>query len=782
MSLCIVKLCPNSSKKTKLEFSSSLHLFPKSTELIQQWLLATGQFDENLDQMVNRVIETRKTGRYRMCSLHFTPRDFYSTGLKMFLYKHAIPSIFGNNLQRKIQGLQKLSSSCEMNKTAENVDFSLNEGTEINIAPVVHTAAIFSVGVSHVVNCQSCGHQINKVSIDVSTNTEPIMEHKQTQCDQFNGTRTKSTQTKALYGKRHNFTSTTGLITKKDAYTWTMGDVKGTVQTTSVGTCTSLESTCNSEFVSYIGKMSHIYSSSDSDLSDSSNMDITVDIDTINETATSTQSTQNSFLNNPDYGPETCMLTAHQTSMEEKPSFEDIVKENKYIVFESCLDVLFKYLPCGYKDCTSPIICINKRTLESILIISGECLAGHQDTLWRSQPTIGQMPIGNLLYSASILLSGNHFEKIEEFSQFMGVKAISKQTYYKIQKKYLFPTIHKHWIDDRERNVNRMQDRAITLCGDGQCESPGYGTKNCTYTMIEEESQKIIDFNVVQVAEASSSVAMESKAFRRTLNNILNDALIVLQVATDRHNRIHKILTEEYPQIRHQFDIWHYGNSILKKLLAVSRKKNLQTIAPWIQGIINHLWTASLKCGGNEEIMKEIWQSLLYHICNVHCWMDGTVIKECGHKEISQEEQRKTPWLEPKSNAFEVLHNIICDPRMDKDFKSLAEFCHTGAIDVFHSLVLKYRPKLVNFKMDEIEARTKLAVLAHNYNAKKIQERIRRQTAKSGLFGELEYKAAFPKSKNEWQTRPIYKSLKMDHIYPMIADVLCLYSGDLDGT
>ena len=78
---------------------------------------------------------------------------------------------------------------------------------------------------------------------------------------------------------------------------------------------------------------------------------------------------------------------------------------------------------------------------------------------------------------------------------------------------------------------------------------------------MEETSQKIIDMETLQVTESSSSVAMEKDAFRICLNRLLNRGVNVKVVVTDRSPSITKIMRTEYPQICHQFDVWHVCKS-----------------------------------------------------------------------------------------------------------------------------------------------------------------------------------------------------------------------------
>ena len=61
-------------------------------------------------------------------------------------------------------------------------------------------------------------------------------------------------------------------------------------------------------------------------------------------------------------------------------------------------------------------------------------------------------------------------------------------------------------------------------------------------------------------------------------------------------------------------------------------------------------------------------------------------------------------------------------------------FYHTGSLEVFHSLLLKYCPKWQPFNYDGMEAHIELAILDHNYNTQHQQA-----TTTSGLFITIPY-------------------------------------------
>ena len=92
------------------------------------------------------------------------------------------------------------------------------------------------------------------------------------------------------------------------------------------------------------------------------------------------------------------------------------------------------------------------------------------------------MAAGNLLLASAILLSGATYTKIASLSE--------------------------------------LEIEDLWLSGDGRCDSPGHSAKYGTYTMIDQFSDKIIDFQIVQVSEVTSSNAMEREGFKRCMENI----------------------------------------------------------------------------------------------------------------------------------------------------------------------------------------------------------------------------------------------------------------------
>ena len=68
-----------------------------------------------------------------------------------------------------------------------------------------------------------------------------------------------------------------------------------------------------------------------------------------------------------------------------------------------------------------------------------------------------------------------------------------------------------------------------------------------------------------------------------------------------------------------------------------------------------------------------------------------------------------------------TLTNVVKDKTLLKDIKKLTGFHHTGSLEVFHSLLLKYCPKRQHFSYVGMQARIELTIFDHNYNEHKLK-------------------------------------------------------------
>ena len=48
----------------------------------------------------------------------------------------------------------------------------------------------------------------------------------------------------------------------------------------------------------------------------------------------------------------------------------------------------------------------------------------------------------------------------------------------------------------------RNEGNGLTLSGDGRCDSPGHSAKFGSYTVIEQQTNRVLDFQLVQVGQS----------------------------------------------------------------------------------------------------------------------------------------------------------------------------------------------------------------------------------------------------------------------------------------
>lgn len=439
--------------------------------------------------------------------------------------------------------------------------------------------------------------------------------------------------------------------------------------------------------------------------------------------------------------------------------------DRKWIVNESHLMKLFR--TCH--KCGVAIIDRKVNKLGSQIKVQWTCLNAHHDT-WASCPDVGGMGENNLLVPAAVLFTGTTFTEIHEWARLLNLQIPKKTQYYSVQSNYLFPVIHQAYKEHQQNLIQRImqlkaEGKPVELCGDARSDSPGHSCKYSTYSFQLLSTAEIIHFELLQVTEASSSVAMESEGFRRGLNELLyKEGLDIDLIATDRSPSVRKIMREEFHQIHHEFDPWHVAKGIRKKLVQLSNKRDNHDLQGWIRSIINHFWFSCATCGGSAEQLTQRWTSLLHHICGEHEWDEDGEKNTCFHTPLSLDEQLRKRWLQPQSQVFKGLQAIVEDKRLLKDLQQLTQFKHTGALEVFHNAMLKYLPKRLHFAYETMVARTKLAIMDNNF-------KVGREQAVTAQ-GTTRYSLSFKKQSKDWIVRKIYEPTSQTFTNSLVERVL----------
>ena len=159
---------------------------------------------------------------------------------------------------------------------------------------------------------------------------------------------------------------------------------------------------------------------------------------------------------------------------------------------------------------------------------------------------------------------------------------------------------------------------------------------------------------------------------------------------------------------------------------------------------------------------------VLDHVGNKHKWSGNTLFHQCCHRCISSSEAKQICWLKPGSQAHIALEEVVLNKKLLKDLAKLTDFCHTGKIDVYHSMMLKYASKREHYSYQGMVARTQLAALDNNTNTGH-----RQAVIKSGEWaGDARYKLCFPKANKRWVVKPINEKKSYQFLSDVLSEVL----------
>ena len=99
------------------------------------------------------------------------------------------------------------------------------------------------------------------------------------------------------------------------------------------------------------------------------------------------------------------------------------------------------------------------------------CDQGHASTRWWSQPEFPHgVPLGDVMMGASILFSGNNYDKTELLCRFMNMSCIDSTKQSGIQRNLLIPVVEEYWDLVVEDILSKYKDPEVTVvaCGDGR--------------------------------------------------------------------------------------------------------------------------------------------------------------------------------------------------------------------------------------------------------------------------------------------------------------------------
>ncbi|KAM9327706.1 uncharacterized protein KZ484_019184 [Pholidichthys leucotaenia] len=144
---------------------------------------------------------------------------------------------------------------------------------------------------------------------------------------------------------------------------------------------------------------------------------------------------------------------------------------------------------------------------------------------------------------------------------------------------------------------------------------------------------------------------MEKEGFIRSMVLLAEHGLAVDSIITDRHPQIQKYMSENMPDVRHYYDVWHVAKGFIRSIEKVS--KECPEVKPWLKSISNHMyWCAASSHGQSPDVIVAKWQSLGNHIQNKHS-NHGPLFPACLHDDPGTQTKPKK-WLKPRVTQLRI--------------------------------------------------------------------------------------------------------------------------------
>ncbi|KAL5022529.1 hypothetical protein ScPMuIL_001684 [Solemya velum] len=105
--------------------------------------------------------------------------------------------------------------------------------------------------------------------------------------------------------------------------------------------------------------------------------------------------------------------------------------------------------------------------------------------------------------------------------------------------------------------IDSIKQKPLVLGGDRRCDTPGHNAKYCTYSMMDLESNKVLEIWLIQFNEVKSSCHIELEGLERCLEFLEFHCMAIQDIVTDRHVMVKKYLRKEHSTKNHYFDVWH---------------------------------------------------------------------------------------------------------------------------------------------------------------------------------------------------------------------------------
>lgn len=167
------------------------------------------------------------------------------------------------------------------------------------------------------------------------------------------------------------------------------------------------------------------------------------------------------------------------------------------------------------------------------------------------------------------------------------------------------------------------------------CDSPGYCAKYDTDMILDERTNQILDFSVVQITQVTSSNAMEAEGCNQRWRKIKKEYNKVDCLTSNTHITISSDMKKKHPEIEQLDNVWHLRKWVVKKLTRKGVRNNCNKLISWIQVISWHFWwSVSTYEGVRTSSLKTEIQLPTTFIGNRCFWREDKVFNKCAHHNL----------------------------------------------------------------------------------------------------------------------------------------------------
>ena len=110
------------------------------------------------------------------------------------------------------------------------------------------------------------------------------------------------------------------------------------------------------------------------------------------------------------------------------------------------------------------------------------------------------------------------------------------------------------------------------------------------------------------------------------------------------------------------------------------------------------------------------------------------------------------------------MQNIVLEKKPLDHLPYLAKFCHTGVLEVYHSLYNKWATKRQHFSYAGMLTRSQLAIMDFSEGSNLEQTTTEK--------GEKHYNVQFSKVTKNWSSKPVKKEKNRSYLHQMIKETI----------